>query len=140
MIEKRAVQIGATWAMVAFTVASVSLANLSTDALVVVGAASVLLPPAAFLAAIAAAHDRLRVAGALLALRRDADVLRMGAEHSGPSGRRRAACCPWNDRQTVPRAPVQGLMLPNTDPMGRSGDTGVGHDWRSESRPPHGAP
>lgn len=69
MIEKRAVQIGATaWAMVAFTVASVSLANVSTDALVVVGAASVFLPLAAFLAAIAAAHDRLRVAGALLVL------------------------------------------------------------------------
>ena len=69
MIEKRAVQIGATaWAMVAFTVASVSLPNVSTDALVVVGTASVLLPLAAFLAALAAGQDRLRVAGALLVL------------------------------------------------------------------------
>ena len=69
MIEKRAVQIGATaWAMVAFAVASVSLANVSTDALVVVSTASVVLPLAAFLAAVAAGHDRLRVAGALLVL------------------------------------------------------------------------
>ena len=69
MIEKRAVEIGATaWAMVAFTVAVVSLANVGTDALVVVGAASVLLPLAAFLAAIAAALDQLRVAGALLVI------------------------------------------------------------------------
>lgn len=45
MVEKRAVQIGATvWAMVAFMVAAASLAEVSTDALLVVGAASVVLP------------------------------------------------------------------------------------------------
>lgn len=69
MVEKRAVQIGATvWALVAFTVAAVSVAEVSTDALLFVGAASVVLPLAAFLAGVAAAHDRLRVAGALLVL------------------------------------------------------------------------
>ena len=54
--------------MVAFIVAAGSWAEVSTDALVLVGAASVVLPLAAFLAAIAAAHDRLRAAGALLVL------------------------------------------------------------------------
>ena len=69
MFEKRVVQVGATvWAMVAFTVAAASLAEVGTDALLLVGAASVVLPLSAFLAAVAAAHDRLRVAGALLVL------------------------------------------------------------------------
>src|SRR4051812_10560982 len=67
MVEKRAVQVGASvWALVAFTVAAASLPKVSTDALLVVGAASVVLPTCAFLAAVAAAHDRVRVAGALL--------------------------------------------------------------------------
>lgn len=69
MIENRVVQIGATaWAVIAIIVAAASLGEVSTDALVLVGAASVVLPLAAFLAALAAAHDRLRVAGALLVL------------------------------------------------------------------------
>lgn len=69
MVEKRAVQIGATvWAMVAFMVAAASLADVGTDAVMVVGVASVVLPLSALLAAVAAAHDRARVAGALLVL------------------------------------------------------------------------
>jgi len=69
MVEKRAVQIGATvWAMVAFMVAAASLGEVSADALLVVGVASVVLPLSALLAAVAAARDRLRLAGALLVL------------------------------------------------------------------------
>jgi hypothetical protein len=69
MVGKRAVQIGATaWAMVAFAAAAAFLADVNADALLVVGVASVVLPLAAVLAAVAAGHDRLRLAGALLIL------------------------------------------------------------------------
>jgi hypothetical protein len=69
MVERRVVEIGAiVWAIVAFIVAAGSLAQVSPDALPVVGMASVVLPLSAVLAAVAAAHGRLRVAGALLVL------------------------------------------------------------------------
>ncbi len=67
MADRRALEIGALfWAMVAFLVATVSLATAGSGVPVLVGLATVVFPLCAVLASFALAHDRSRVAGALL--------------------------------------------------------------------------
>ena len=69
MLDKRAVQIGAVmWATAGLLVAAVSLAAIETDALVLVGIASLVFPGCAAAAALAVARGHLRMAGVLLLL------------------------------------------------------------------------
>ena len=69
MPDSRIVQVGATaWAMVGFGIAAMCLAAVNPDARLIVGVASEVFPVCALAAGVAAAHRRVRAAGALLLL------------------------------------------------------------------------
>ena len=69
MLDSRIVQVGATaWALVGFGIGVMGLAAVNPDARLIVGVASVVFPVCALAAGVAAAHRRVRAAGALLLL------------------------------------------------------------------------
>jgi hypothetical protein len=69
MLDKQVLALGAAvWAVVGFAIAATSMATVDGGAPVAVGAASVVFPACAVVAALAVAGDRHRTAGVLLLL------------------------------------------------------------------------